>query len=160
VAESQPTSRETVRVLAALSDENRFRIVSLLATEDDELSCGAISKALKLSPSLLSHHLSILADAGIVGRRKNGLWTMNALDRPVIERQLAALKSLIGLNGRSAAHDPAAASVNGGGFAKREAGVPGGTPVAATHDIAAEGSADRDLTIGGTAPEHGVTPGS
>jgi DNA-binding transcriptional ArsR family regulator len=98
VSESQPTSRETVRVLAALSDENRFRIVAHLASVDDELSCGAISKALSLSPSLLSHHLSILSEAGIIGRRKNGLWTMNALERPVIERQLAALTALIGQN--------------------------------------------------------------
>jgi ArsR family transcriptional regulator, arsenate/arsenite/antimonite-responsive transcriptional repressor len=103
VQDSQPTSQETVRVLAALSDENRFRIVSLLASEDGELTCGAIGKALDLSPSLLSHHLSILAQAGIVGRRKNGLWTMNVLERPVIERQLAALDSLIGRNGGTSA---------------------------------------------------------
>jgi ArsR family transcriptional regulator, arsenate/arsenite/antimonite-responsive transcriptional repressor len=107
VEELQPTSQEMVRVLAALSDENRFRIVSLLAGEEGELSCGAISKALDLSPSLLSHHLSILAQAGIVGRRKNGLWTMNVLERPVIERQLAALDSLIGRNGGSATEGPA-----------------------------------------------------
>lgn len=93
--ESQPTSRETVRVLAALSDENRFRIVELLAAEKQELSCGAISKALDMSPSLLSHHLAILADAEIIGRRKNGLWTMNVLQRPVIERQVRTLQSLI-----------------------------------------------------------------
>jgi ArsR family transcriptional regulator, arsenate/arsenite/antimonite-responsive transcriptional repressor len=99
VADPQSTAQETVRVLAALSDENRFRIVSLLAGEDGELTCGAISKALNLSPSLLSHHLSILAQAGIVGRRKNGLWTMNALERPVIQRQLEVLDSLLGRNG-------------------------------------------------------------
>jgi DNA-binding transcriptional ArsR family regulator len=99
VEQSQTTPQDTVRVLAALSDENRFRIVSLLAGEDGELTCGAISKALSLSPSLLSHHLSILADAGIVGRRKNGLWTMNALERPVIERHVEALGTLIGRNG-------------------------------------------------------------
>ena len=99
--ETQPTSRETVRVLAALSDENRFRIVELLATEECELSCGAISKALDMSPSLLSHHLGILADAEIIGRRKNGLWTMNVLQRAVIERQVRTLQSLIGAtNGR------------------------------------------------------------
>jgi DNA-binding transcriptional ArsR family regulator len=101
VQDSPTTPQETVRVLAALSDENRFRIVSLLAGETEELSCGAISKALSLSPSLLSHHLSILADAGLIGRRKNGLWTMNALERPVIERQLAALESLIARNGNN-----------------------------------------------------------
>lgn len=93
--ESQPTSRETVRVLAALSDENRFRIVELLAAEKKELSCGAISKALDMSPSLLSHHLAILADAEIIGRRKNGLWTMNVLQRSVIERQVRMLQGLI-----------------------------------------------------------------
>jgi DNA-binding transcriptional ArsR family regulator len=113
VEESQPTSQEMVRVLAALSDENRFRIVSLLAVEDGELSCGAIGKALDLSPSLLSHHLSILAQAGIVGRRKNGLWTMNALERPVIERQLAALDSLIGRNGGATTADALPGNGNG-----------------------------------------------
>lgn len=110
--ESQATSRETVRVLAALSDENRFRIVELLATEGDELTCGAIGKALDISPSLLSHHLAILADAGIIGRRKNGLWTMNGLQRPTLERQLAALESLIHADGEAAT--PVAASSNGG----------------------------------------------
>lgn len=98
--ETQPRSRETVRVLAALSDENRFRIVALLASEQDELSCGAIGKALDISPSLLSHHLAILADAEIIGRRKNGLWTMNMLRRPVIERQVATLQALIHPNGQ------------------------------------------------------------
>ena len=98
----QPTSRETVRVLAALSDENRFRIVELLATEGEELTCGAIGKALGISPSLLSHHLSILADAGIVARRKNGLWTMNSLDRPVIARQIEVLTHLARSNGNGA----------------------------------------------------------
>lgn len=101
----QPTSRETVRVLAALSDENRFRIVELLAAEGRELTCGAIGKALGISPSLLSHHLAILAEAGIVGRRKNGLWTMNALERPVIARQVEILEHLAngahGTNGAS-----------------------------------------------------------
>lgn len=100
--DSQRTSREVVRVLAALSDENRFRIVELLAERKDELSCGSIGKELDLSPSLLSHHLAILADAGIIGRRKNGLWTMNTLKRAVIERQLEVLEGLIGRNGNGA----------------------------------------------------------
>lgn len=110
--ESQSTSRETVRVLAALSDENRFRIVELLAGEGGELSCGAIGKALDISPSLLSHHLSILAEAGLVGRRKNGLWTMNGLQRPVLRQQVAALESLL-LNG-SGNHEPVISGGNGG----------------------------------------------
>lgn len=85
-----------MRVLAALSDENRFRIVELLADQPEELSCGAIGKALDISPSLLSHHLAILADARIIARHKNGLWTMNVLQRSVIEEQLETLQALIG----------------------------------------------------------------
>jgi len=112
VQETQPTSRETVRILAALSDENRFRIVELLAHEEEELTCGAIGRALDLSPSLLSHHLAILAEAGIVGRRKNGLWTMNALERPVIERQIEILLGLVRGNGRATT---LAAGSNGAG---------------------------------------------
>jgi DNA-binding transcriptional ArsR family regulator len=95
LGEFHSSSRETVRVLAALSDENRFRIVELLASEAEELSCGAIGKALELSPSLLSHHLSILAEARIIARRKNGLWTMNVLQRSVIEEQVETLQALI-----------------------------------------------------------------
>lgn len=95
----QPTSREVVRVLAALSDENRFRIVELLAREEGEMTCGAIGKALDISPSLLSHHLAILANAEIIARRKDGLWTMNALRRGVLERQVEVLGNLIGRNG-------------------------------------------------------------
>lgn len=103
---AQPTPRETVRVLAALSDENRFRIVELLASEHEELTCGAIGKALGISPSLLSHHLAILAEAGIVGRRKNGLWTMNVLERPVIAAQIEVLQRLARTNGRARASVP------------------------------------------------------
>lgn len=99
--QAQPTPRETVRVLGALSDENRFRIVELLAAEGEELTCGAICKALGISPSLLSHHLAILAEAGIVGRRKNGLWTMNVLERPVLARQVEVLEHLAGANGKA-----------------------------------------------------------
>lgn len=121
--ESQPNPRETVRVLAALSDENRFRIVCHLASEGEEQTCGAISKALDLSPSLLSHHLAILADAGIVGRRKNGLWTMNVLERPVIARQVEVLCKLAGVmpganghasNGSAPATNGSAPATNGG----------------------------------------------
>lgn len=86
-------------MLAALSDENRFRIVELLAGREGEMTCGAIGEALDISPSLLSHHLAILANAEIIGRRKKGLWTLNVLQPGVIERQVEALEKLIGRNG-------------------------------------------------------------
>lgn len=119
--ESQSTSTDTLRVLAALSDEKRFRIVELLAGEDTEMTCGAIGSALDLSPSLLSHHLSILAEAGIIGRRKNGLWTMNMLQRPVIAREVEKLKLLLGSAGAEGGSDDGGADA---GLAGWDAGAP------------------------------------
>ncbi len=88
-------ARAAVRVLAALSDENRFRIVELLSVERSDVSCGSIGKSLGLSPSLISHHLSVLEGAGIIERRKDGLWTLNRLRREELSRHLAALERLL-----------------------------------------------------------------
>lgn len=86
------TEAPVVRVLAALSDVNRYRIVDLLAARDAALSCGAICDALDLSPSLVSHHLAVLDGAGIIERRKDGLSTLNRLRRDILARHLAGLQ--------------------------------------------------------------------
>ena len=88
-------AKAMVRVLAALSDENRFRIVELLSVEPSDLPCGTIGKSLGLSPSLISHHLSVLEGAGIIERHRNGLWTLNRLKREELSRHLAALERLL-----------------------------------------------------------------
>lgn len=87
-------TQDVVRVLAALSDVNRYRIVELLA-ESGELSCGAIGGALGMSPSLVSHHLSVLEAACVIGRRKDGLWTLNRLRRDELARRLSGLQRIV-----------------------------------------------------------------
>ena len=95
---SQRTPSEVCRALAALSDLNRFRIVQLLAAGGQEFSAGAIAGALGLSPSLISHHLSILESTGLVERRRDGLWTFTRLRREEIARHLATLQALVDEN--------------------------------------------------------------
>jgi DNA-binding transcriptional ArsR family regulator len=90
----EPQPEEVVRVLAALSDVNRYRIVDLLATSG-ELSCGAIGTALGLSASLISHHLSVLEGASVIQRRRDGLWTLNRLRRDELGRRLAGLQRIV-----------------------------------------------------------------
>lgn len=85
---------EITRVLGALSDENRYRIVELLS-RSPELTCGAIGNALGLSPSLISHHLGVLETVGLIERRKNGFWTLNRLCREELSRHLGALEALV-----------------------------------------------------------------
>lgn len=91
-ASSRP--RDVVRIFAALSDENRFRIVELLAC-GHEMTCGAICSALQMSPSLLTHHLGILEGTGIVERRRDGLWTLNRLRHDVLAAHLRGLEELL-----------------------------------------------------------------
>jgi DNA-binding transcriptional ArsR family regulator len=87
-------AHETVRVLAALSDVNRYRIVELLA-DIGELSCGAIGTALDMSPSLISHHLGVLESAAVIQRRRDGLWTLNRLRRDELARRLSGLQRIV-----------------------------------------------------------------
>lgn len=87
-------TQDVVRVLSALSDANRYRIVELLAASG-ELSCGAIGTALGLSPSLISHHLSVLESASVIQRRKDGLWTLNRLRRDELARRLSGLQRIV-----------------------------------------------------------------
>lgn len=96
---------DVVRLLSALSDVNRYRIVDLLASAGAEFTCGAIARRLGLSPSLLSHHLSVLEGAGVIDRRKDGLWTLNRLRRDELSRRLGALQDLLQ---RATADDSAA----------------------------------------------------
>ena len=87
---------DIVRFLACLSEPKRYSIVRLLASSGTDMSCGAIGASIGLSPSLLSHHLSTLEAAGVLERRRNGLWTLNRLRRDVVERHVATLSRLVG----------------------------------------------------------------
>lgn len=64
--------REALRVFAALSDENRLRL--LFALRRGELCVCQLIELLGLSPSTVSRHLSILRDAGLLDSRKAGRW--------------------------------------------------------------------------------------
>ena len=86
---------DVLRFMACLSEPKRFSIVRLLASSGTDMSCGAIGTSIGLSPSLLSHHLSALEAAGVLERRRNGLWTLNRLRRDVLERHIATLSRLV-----------------------------------------------------------------
>ena len=86
---------DVVRFMACLSEPKRFSIVRLLASSGADMSCGAIGSSIGLSPSLVSHHLSALESAGVLERRRNGMWTLNRLRRDVLERHIATLSRLV-----------------------------------------------------------------
>ena len=64
--------KNLLSILAALSDESRLRAFLLL--RDQELCVCQIIDVLGLSPATVSKHMSILHQAGLVDRRKEGKW--------------------------------------------------------------------------------------
>jgi ubiquinone/menaquinone biosynthesis C-methylase UbiE/DNA-binding transcriptional ArsR family regulator len=61
----------------AVSDPTRLRILALVARM--ELSVGELAQLLEQSQPRVSRHVRILADAGIVERRKEGSWVFLAI---------------------------------------------------------------------------------
>jgi DNA-binding transcriptional ArsR family regulator len=62
---------ELVRVLKALADRKRIRMMRAIAAAG-ELSCGQVHALFRLSQPTISHHLKILADAGVIMVREAG----------------------------------------------------------------------------------------
>ena len=63
---------EFVTITKALAEENRLRI--LMALEGEELCVCQLIELLKLAPSTVSKHVSVLRQARLVEGRKDGRW--------------------------------------------------------------------------------------
>ncbi|MCA1785028.1 MAG: metalloregulator ArsR/SmtB family transcription factor [Desulfobacteraceae bacterium] len=64
--------KEFIRVMKALSDPARVRIVKML--QHKTMCVCEIQTALDKAQSTTSKHLKILEDAGLITYQKNGLW--------------------------------------------------------------------------------------
>ncbi len=73
-----------VKIFKALSDTNRLKIIKLL--KEGELCACELTVALSNSQSTVSHHLSVLKNAGMIKERKEGKWSYFRLsDGAIIE---------------------------------------------------------------------------
>lgn len=86
--------RTFIRVMKALSDPNRVKMVKLL--QHKEMCVCEIQKALGLAQSTASKHLKILEEAGLITFYKDGLWVNYSLadgsDSPYAASLLGSLK--------------------------------------------------------------------
>lgn len=87
-------------VLKALAEPLRWSIVAALAGE--ELCVCHLSEDLGVSQPLISHHLRVLRDAGLVESEKWRYWTYYRL-RPSALAQLGTLIDSLATAGRAAA---------------------------------------------------------
>ncbi len=64
--------RDFIRVMKALSDPNRIKIIKML--QHKTMCVCEMQSALQISQPAVSKHLKLLEDAALVGSRKDGLW--------------------------------------------------------------------------------------
>jgi ArsR family transcriptional regulator, arsenate/arsenite/antimonite-responsive transcriptional repressor len=74
------------RLLKALADPTRLRILSLLSRYEGEVCVFEIVESFTLEQPTISHHLRILRDAGLVDCRKKGLWAYYYVRREALNR--------------------------------------------------------------------------
>jgi DNA-binding transcriptional ArsR family regulator len=90
--------REILSITKALADQNRLR--ALFALQSGELCVCQIVHFLKLAPSTVSKHMSVLRQARLIEGRKEGQWMFYRLAgaeaSPEIRRALSWVCSSLG----------------------------------------------------------------
>src|SRR5437016_4103481 len=80
------------RLLKALADPTRLRLVSMVAAHEGGEACVCdLTGPLGLTQPTVSHHLKILVDAGIFTRDKRGVWAYYALVPAALDALSAVL---------------------------------------------------------------------
>jgi ArsR family transcriptional regulator len=74
-------AEELAAAFKVLADPVRLRLLSLIASRDDETCACELVGTLDRSQPTISHHLSVLHDAGLVTREKRGRWVWYRLDQ-------------------------------------------------------------------------------
>ncbi|GBC99664.1 HTH-type transcriptional repressor AseR [bacterium HR17] len=89
------TVKEIVKVLKALADETRLRVLKVLM--QSEFCVCELVDALEVNQSNLSRHLAVLKNAGLVSDRKEGLWvyyTVAKDAKPLVKKLLTTFGNL------------------------------------------------------------------
>ena|SRR5690625_2332012 len=87
---------KSIRILKALSDENRIQILSLL--KNNELCACVLQENLNLSQSGLSYHMKILINSGLVDSRQEGKWTHYKINEKNAKEAIDIFKKILNQN--------------------------------------------------------------
>ena len=81
--ESDVDDKKLIRILKALSDPNRFRMVQVVSLAG-ELSCGQLVDRFHLAQPTVSHHMKILTEADVLSVRRDGQHGFISVNRPLL----------------------------------------------------------------------------
>ncbi|MCL6506871.1 MAG: metalloregulator ArsR/SmtB family transcription factor [Bryobacteraceae bacterium] len=113
-------SRQFERIAKALADPRRFQILEAI-TQAGQLSCGGIAERFPVGQSTVSHHLKLLADAGLVEVRRQGQHAYFSARPDVLRAYIKELRRRIGKRRRAETPGEAASRE---GKAETEEGSP------------------------------------
>jgi ArsR family transcriptional regulator, arsenate/arsenite/antimonite-responsive transcriptional repressor len=86
---------EIARISKALSDPTRLRIYGEISA-CDEIFCGELVERHGFTPGTISHHLKVLADAGLIECRREGQFIYNRSRPETIREYTRALAKMAG----------------------------------------------------------------
>ncbi len=78
-ARARPAFAKALAAAKAMGDENRLAALALLKRRREMCACE-LQAALGLTHGTVSHHMRILAEAGLVQLERRGKWVYYALD--------------------------------------------------------------------------------
>src|SRR5262252_7174492 len=85
---------DLARLLKALADPTRLRLVSMVAAHEGGEACVCdLTEPLGLTQPTISHHLKVLVEAGIFTREKRGVWAFYALVPSALDALSAVLST-------------------------------------------------------------------
>ena len=85
-------AEELAGAFKALSDPVRLRLLSLIAAAPEGTACSCDLEApVGKSQPTVSHHLAVLADAGLITKEKVGRW----VNCTVVPERLAVLRDVL-----------------------------------------------------------------
>ena len=88
---SESEAEDLAAAFKVLADPARLRLLSLIAAEEEVCACELVEPVGRSQPTV-SHHLSVLTQAGLLTREKRGKWAWYRL----VPARLAALRDALG----------------------------------------------------------------
>ncbi|PVE96960.1 metalloregulator ArsR/SmtB family transcription factor [Microbacterium sp. TPD7012] len=93
-AVSVEDAERAARVFKALGDPTRVRLLSLIAAGEGGEACICdLTEPVGLSQGTVSHHMKLLAEAGLVTREQRGKWAYFALNDSALDAAADALRT-------------------------------------------------------------------
>ena len=88
---SETEADDLAAAFKVLADPARLRLLSMIASAEEACACDLVEPLGRSQPTV-SHHLSVLTDAGLLTREKRGRWAWYR----VVPERLAVLRDALG----------------------------------------------------------------